>query len=248
MKSKTAILFVVTTLMVAGAAACLAYFHSIQRLGRPGVRTVPLGAGKMVEVLLPTNVPSYKCQTLPVTDIESNTLPADTCFGKMYYSGTDGFEASLSVVLMGTDRTSLHKPQFCLEGQGWHIDQAASSDETVSITEPVPYDLPVVKLIASKEFNINGQRVVKRGIYVYWFVADNALSASQSGFQRMWWMAEHLVRTGELQRWAYISYLTACDPGQEEQTFQRLKKLISETVPSYQLYPAARATVASAGK
>jgi hypothetical protein len=42
---------------------------------------------------------------------------------------------------------------------------------------------------------------------------------------------------GILQRWAYISYFAPCLPGQEEATFDRMKKLIAASVPEYQLPP-----------
>ena len=29
---------------------------------------------------------------------------------------------------MGMDRTSIHKPEFCLPGQGWRIDQKTTVD------------------------------------------------------------------------------------------------------------------------
>ena len=61
----------------------------------------------------------------------------------------------------------------------------------------------------------------------------------------MWWMARDLVRTGVLQRWAYVSYLAICDPGYEQETFERTKKLIADTVPGYQLYPKTAPAVAS---
>jgi hypothetical protein len=154
---------------------------------------------------------------------------------------------ALSVVLMGGDRTSLHKPQFCLEGQGYRIDQAASSEENIHIDRPYPYDLPVVKLLSTKEaVDANGRKQGWRGVYVYWFVADGAVSASVSGFERMWWMARELARTGVLQRWAYVSCLARCAPGQEEATFQRMKQLIAASVPDFQLTPSAPQTTASA--
>jgi hypothetical protein len=78
-----------------------------------------------------------------------------------------------------------------------------------------------------------------RGVYVYWYVADNMISAGTSGFQRMWWMARERLRTGVLQRWAYVTYFSACPPGQEEATFERMKKLIAATVPEFQLTPRA---------
>ena len=58
--------------------------------------------------------------------------------------------------------------------------------------------------------------------------------------QRMWWLARDLLRTGVLQRWAYISYFTVCAPGQEEATFARVEKLIAASVPEYQLPPVKR--------
>ncbi len=100
-------------------------------------------------------------------------LPQDTSFGQRLYRAPDGFQTSVSVVLMGSDRTSLHKTEFCLEGQGWRIDRSASKETTVPMDRPYAYDLPVMKFIATKEVTVNGQSVTARGIYVLWFVADN---------------------------------------------------------------------------
>ena len=147
----------------------------------------------------------------------------------------------MNVVLMGTDRTSLHKPQFCLDSQGWRIDSNASVETRVPLS-CYPFSLPVVKLAATKE--INGQLVPARAIYVYWYVADGAFSASATGFQRMFWMGWDLLRTGVLQRWAYISCLALCPPGQEDATFERIKKFITAAAPEMYLPPSrARAEV-----
>ena len=167
----------------------------------------------------------------------ANTLPADTSFGGRRYEAPDGFSMMLNVVLMGSDRTSLHKPQFCLEGQGWQIDPSASLATSVRIERPEDYELPVVRLVASREGGAEGQRQVIRCVYTYWFVADDALSASVSGFQRMWMMGSKLLRTGILQRWAYVSCLSVCKPGDEEPTFERMKQMIAAATPEFQLYP-----------
>ena len=139
----------------------------------------------------------------------------------------------LSVVLMGTDRTSIHKPQFCLSGSGFDIDDAESAPDTVRVESPHPYDLHVMKLVTSREDVVNGQPVKLRGIYVYWFVADHDLTADH--WTRMRKMAAHLLSTGELQRWAYVSCFTRCLPGQEEATYGRMKKFIAAAVPEFQL-------------
>ncbi len=75
-----------------------------------------------------------------------------------------------------------------------------------------------------------------RGIYVLWFVAGDDEYTGRH-WQRMWWMARDLLRTGVLQRWAAISYFAPCAPGQEDATFDRVKKLMVASVPEFQLVP-----------
>jgi hypothetical protein len=141
---------------------------------------------------------------------------------------------------MGTDRTSIHKPQYCLGGSGWKIDSADSQETTVPVERPQPYELPIIKLVSTRTIqNADGKPVTLRGVYVYWFVADGALSGNMSGRERMWWMAKHLLQTGVLQRWAYVSCFAVCLPGQEGATFERMKKFIAASVPEFQLTPKA---------
>jgi hypothetical protein len=169
---------------------------------------------------------------LPVFQIELDWLPKDTTFGRRLYKAPDGFAAMLSAVLMGSDRGSIHKPQICLVGQGWTIDQSEAT--SIRVNQPHPYDLPVMKLTASKVHESeNGERVVGRGIYVYWFVSKDQLTAHHG--ERMWWMARDLIRSGVLQRWAYVTCFAACLPGQEDATFERIKQLVASSVPEFQL-------------
>jgi len=86
---------------------------------------------------------------------------------------------------------------------------------------------------------VRARSVDAAGIYVYWYVADNALSASATGSDRMWSIARELVTTGVLQRWAYVAYFVMCNPGQEEQAYARLRQLISASTPDFQLVPKA---------
>jgi hypothetical protein len=238
MKPRTGTLFVIGFVMMAAAGAVLANFRSHQRLGNPGVRTHPLPNSIRLEVEVPEKVLDYQSEWVPVDPVSSNGLPADTSFGNRLYRAPDGFSPWIQVVLMGNDRTSLHKPQFCLEGQAWRIDPAASAETTVRIERPVAYDLPVVKLIANRETSDGSPPA--RLVYVYWYVADNAVSASVSGFERMWLMGKDLLKTGVLQRWAYVTCAAACAPGQEEVTFERLKRLIADAVPQLHRAPEAR--------
>ncbi len=231
------ILAVVVCLMIAGAGGVMARIKSSQKLGAPGVRTTAIVGSNRLKVEVPAGISGYTSEWMDVDDLTRQSLPKDTSFGQRRYTGSDGFETVANVVLMGGDRSSLHKPQFCLTGQGWVIDNDASSADVLPISEGGSYNLPVVKLVATKELNQNGQRVKYRGLYVYWYVADGVVSASTTGLQRMWWMATDLLRTGVLQRWAYVSYFSVCQPGQEEATFERMKSLIKVTVPKFQNPP-----------
>jgi len=230
------ILALVTVLLIAGTAGVIAKFKSIQRLGEPGVKTRPLPGSPNLEVILPEQLAGYTAELVPVDAIVTNVLPRDTSYGHCRYTSVDSnFTAQVNVVLMGTDRTSLHKPQFCLTGQGWAINK--TEVDKIAIEKPVAYDLPVIKLNVSGRFNQEGRTIEAGGVYVYWYVAEDAISASPSGTDRMWSIARELVTSGVLQRWAYIAYFTTCPPGQEEQAYARLKQLISVSTPEFQLVP-----------
>lgn len=233
------ILALVTVLMIGGTAGVIAKFKSVQRLGEPGVKTRPIPGSPNLEVALPERVLDYSSELLPVDAIVTNVLPRDTSYGqRRYTSAVDtNFSAQVTVVLMGTDRASLHKPQFCLTGAGWSINK--TEVDKISMKNPVVYDLPVIKLTVSGQFKIEGRLVQAHGVYVYWYVTDDAISAAPSGSDRMWSIARELITTGVLQRWAYVTYFAVCAPGGEEETYERLKKLISASVPEFQLTPKA---------
>lgn len=239
--------------LMAATAAFLHHWQNLQRLGEPGVRVV---SGEMRDtngvvvatnlVLLPERVMSMTSTQLPLSQVELNWLPADTTYGRRRYTDTNGFVADISVVLMGTDRTSIHQPQYCLTGQGWTIDR--SDRVEIPVDGPGKYDLEVLRLTASyPERRSDGTVRVWRGVYVYWFVADDQLTADHG--QRMWWMARDLLLHGVLQRWAYVSYFTICVPGQEDAAYARLERMIQASVPEFQRVPAgAAAGIRPAGK
>jgi hypothetical protein len=246
MNARKLILAVVALLLIGGTAGLLVRVKAKQTLGRPGVKTRALAGSKNLEVVLPEYVLDYTSEVIEQDKLVVKALPPDTSYGQRRYQAPDGFWAQVNVVLMGSDRTSHHKPQYCLEGAGWKIDAPASSRETVRLERPHEYDLPVMKILVTKQLEHNGQSQTVRGVYVYWFVAEDALSGDPTGFQRMWWMARELLTTGVLQRWAYVTYFAVCPPGEEQATFERLKKMIASSVPEFQLTPKPRENVMAA--
>jgi hypothetical protein len=233
MKGQKWIMFFTALALMVGSAGLLGLIHNNQKLGVPGVKTHPLQNSIRLAADLPAHVLDYTSQETEIDEMTFKGLPADTSFGHRRYRAPDGFGLDLRVVLMGYDRTSLHKPQFCLTCQGWQIDQTIET--TIAMDRPVKYDLPVIELIATR--TENGQRTAERAIFVYWYVADDGLSGSAVGLGRMWQIAEKMIRTGTLQRWAYVSCFTFCAPGREDATFDRIKQFLAASVPEFQLNP-----------
>jgi hypothetical protein len=257
MSLRSAKILMTVLLLVAGASGFLTRWRTTQKLGQPGVKVVaePIYDEKgnraaTNSAFLPEQVLDCSSEPVGLTRLELDWLPKDTTYGRRYYKSPDGFELLISIVLMGTDRTSIHKPQYCLTGQGWNINSSESGSASVRIERPHAYDLPVMKLMTTAyRDQPNGQKTVVRGIYVYWFVADGELTGDH--LQRMWWMARDLACTGTLQRWAYVGCFSTCLPGQEESTFERMKQFIAAAVPQFQLTagPAAMgAPLSSAGR
>ena len=238
------IIALVVLALIAGTAGLLANLRAHQKLGPPAVKTSPMPDPIRVQVELPERALDYESTNVPIEQIVLDILPKDTSFGQRLYSAPDNFQALINVVLMGRDRSSMHKPQICFEGQGWIINDNVSTETTVPIERPCAYNLPVMKLIANKVVSVNGQQTTYRQVYVYWFLAPNEITAKH--WQRMWWLARDLFRTGVLHRWAYISFRSICAPGQEDVTFERLKKLIAAAVPEFQLTPQPAGLRASA--
>ena len=231
--------FIAALVVIALAAGALVYFHAHQKLGMPGVKVVdvPLldtkgNPATKQSVPVPENIPGFHSEPIPMDQVTLNALPRDTIFGRRLYTTEDGFRGSGSVVLMGSDRTSIHKPEFCLPGSGWRIEKKET--DNIKIADPQPYNLPVMKWTVEQQVrDANGQPAIVRGLYVFWFVNDHEITREHSG--RMISIAKSMFTKGELERWAYASYLVMCVPGQEDATYERLKTLIAASVPQFQL-------------
>ena len=234
--------------IMAAAAAFLATQHSRQKLGTPGVRleTAPiyyvepppstnppaLITNSSSRVYLPSNVLDFRSRLMPISGQTVATLPKDTVFGHRIYAQSNGLQLDCQVVLMGADRSSIHKPQYCLKGSGFTWN--AAEPATVRISRPHSYDLPVMKMKLRRQTRDESGTVrADAGVFVYWFVADGELTASH--WDRMWWMARDMLKTGVLQRWAYVIVWAPCAPGAEDATFEGLKTFIADAVPELHL-------------
>ena len=250
MKKQSLLIFISTLALMALTAGLISYRKGHQRLGTPGVTVLPVPIhdpdGQIAgtnSVALPDTVLDFTSEVRPVEKIVLDWLPKDTIYGQRLYRDTNGLQISMGVVLMGADRTSIHKPEYCLKGSGWTIDDARTVYDEVPLAAGSG-TLPIRKMPISRPIKLpSGEVATLRGFYVYWFVADGQMTADHN--ERMRWMAKDLLLTGVLQRWAYISCLVVAPSGQEDATYRRLKEFIAEGAPRFQRLPAPATRVAS---
>jgi hypothetical protein len=236
MKHQKWLVFVVALGLMAGTAGALTWLRANQKLGKPGIKAMAIPGSVMMKIELPERVLDFTSTNMPEPEVVVGYLPKDTSYAGRLYTATNGLQINSTIILMGADRTSIHKPDYCLPGQGWSINEKTVVN--IPVAGPQNYQLPVAKWIIGNGYQTpDGQKHEVSGLYVFWFVADGEQTADN--YQRMWWLGRDLLRTGVLQRWAYVSFFSVCAPGQEEATFEQMKKLIAVTVPEFQFVPAS---------
>ena len=236
MKHQKWLVFVVALGLMAGTAGALTWLRANQKLGKPGIKAMAIPGSVMMKIELPERVLDFTSTNMPEPEVVVGYLPKDTSYAGRLYTATNGLQINSTIILMGADRTSIHKPDYCLPGQGWSINEKTVVN--IPVAGPQNYQLPVTKWIIGNVYQTpDGQKHEVSGLYVFWFVADGEQTADN--YQRMWWLGRDLLRTGVLQRWAYVSFFSVCAPGQEEATFEQMKKLIAVTVPEFQFVPAS---------
>lgn len=236
MKNQKWILFIVMLAMIAGSAVFLTGLRKNPHLGKPGIRAEPIPDCVNMKLELPAGVLDYISTNVPEPAVVLGYLPKDSSYVERHYESPDSpVPIEGTVVLMGTDRTSIHNADYCLVGQG--MGPFAKSIVNIPIAGTEPYTLPVSEWKVSGTFQRPGGENVKvNGVYVFWFVADG--DETPDHLKMMEKLAIHLLKSGVMERWAYISYFSACEPGQEDATFERMEKLIAASVPEFQLPPA----------
>jgi len=235
MKNQKWLILFVVLVLIAGTAGALTWLKGHQKLGQPGIKATPIPGSVAMNIDLPANVLDFTSTNVPESEVELGYFPKDTSYVQRWYTSPDDLSGiSATIVLMGADRTSIHRPEYCLVGQGFTCDEKTVVD--IPVEGPQPYALPVSKWKVSRLVEKPGGQTAKlSGVYVFWFVADNERTTGNVQFQC--YLVRDLLLKGILQRWAYISYFSVCWPGQEEATFARMKRLIAASVPEFQSPP-----------
>jgi len=239
MKRSQWLVLLVALALMAGTAAALTRIKTHQKLGLPGVRATSIPGSLNMKLELPAAVLDFTSTNVPEPEVVLSYLPQDTSYvERCYTTPDDPSPIYATIILMGTDRTSIHRPEYCLLGQGWNIDR--KTVVKVPIAGAVPYELPVMKWEISKLVETaDGRKQMLYGLYVFWFVADNDQVTDNVHLQ--YHMVKDLLLSGVLQRWAYISYFSyTLLPEQVDALSDKMQRLIAASVPAYQLPPGRR--------
>lgn len=196
----------------------LAHLGSLAARGRVGVALTADGKD-------PADLPAFVGtewigRRAEVTAVEREVLPPDTGFSRRNYIAVAGGRHAVfvSVVLSGRDRTSIHRPELCLVGQGWTI----RGEGKHIFNGGVP-----ATLLRTTRTEARGGREVP-ALVAYWFVNGDRVVASH--WERFFWDAWNRLRHGRADRWAYV--LVQADMGDgEAAALARMQAVLDGVLP-----------------
>jgi exosortase len=174
-------------------------------------------------------------QEVPVSTVERDTLPPDTGYSrKNYISVQDRTrQVFVSIVLSGRDRTSIHRPEICLVGQGSTIRGRFEHVFRYPGAERALMPATVLR-VQHEAVSARGGRVTVPSVVAYWFVGRDRVVATH--WERMLWGALDRLRHLQNQRWAYVLLQTSAFDG-DAAALARLQAVLDQILPTFEKRP-----------
>lgn len=204
-------------------------------------------AGVIME--LPAGAGRFLGEAVEPDKAEREFLPADTQMVKMRYRSPGSAEsrdmANVTLVLAGAERRSIHRPEVCLDGQGWTL-----LDSRILPIEIRPgVTLEVKDLLIERQITrLGGAKATLQAHYLYWFVGTDVTTPSNA--VRIWLSNWDNISRNVNHRWAYPSvtlwvtdHLDPKESGQRRRdsatTIKLAEELIRTLAPRFQksLFP-----------
>lgn len=142
-------------------------------------------------VYLPEEAPESLCPVhgvslsetleIPIDFVTRKVLPPGTRFLRRWYRGAATAhtlpDVNVTVIISGSDKRSIHRPERCLQAQGWQI---LSRDRwAVARTPSGPRDLTVTRLVVRHVWlTQEGNKAERKDVVFYWFRGHNHLTGS----------------------------------------------------------------------
>jgi hypothetical protein len=172
-----------------------------------------------------------------VSAVERELLPADTGYARKEYVSVADVRKRvfLSLVLSGRDRTSIHRPELCLVGQGWTIE--GTSIHAFAPAGRASPSFAATLLHVRREVRTPRGAVVVPQLVTYWFIGGDRIVASH--WKRLAWDAWNRVVHGRVDRWAYVLLQTDASDG-EAAALGRMQAVLDQTLPVFMPSAAER--------
>jgi EpsI family protein len=229
---RTPLVVALMAILVAGGAAWL---DTRQHESVAGVRLTEGGDA-------PAELPSFlgtewAGREAAVSAVEREMLPADTGYSRKNYVSVADLrrQVFVSVVLSGRDRTSIHRPEICLVGQGWTVSSRARQEFRVG-EEAVPATLLRIEHAA---MDAKGASVTVRSLLAYFFVSDSGVVPTHAGMQ--WQDVLSRLRHLRAERWAYIVVQSVVNDGDEAAALARMQQVVAGVWPGIRVTGPAQA-------
>jgi hypothetical protein len=225
-----------TGIVIALLAVEMVFLHRIAHLPPRGGVGVVLATDGLNPVELPAFLGTeWIGQRAEVSAVEREILPPDTGFSRKNYAFVSDRtrDVFLSIVLSGRDRTSIHRPELCLAGQGWTIEGTAQQvfravNESAQTTTD---DFPATVLRVRREIPSPKGKIVVPQLVAYWFVGSEVVVASN--WQRFLHDASNRVLRARSDRWAYVLMQTDARDG-EAAALARMQTVLNGTLSAFQ--------------
>ncbi len=188
---------------------------------------------------LPEEIEGCTSEERELSDAEKDILPPDTTKVSRTYLENSQTEdlaryrsLSATLILAGADKRSLHKPEICLNSQGW----------TLVKSEPVMLEtkggnLEVMHLHLKRQVKSEtDEPKFQRAHYVYWWVARHESTPYSN--KRLLISSYNNVFKNVNDRWGYPSIMIMADErygdAGNEESIERAYAFIKEYAPSFQ--------------
>ena len=218
----------VVCVMAVGAVIFLARLASLPPRGQVGVR---LAADGQNPVELPAFLGTdWIGRRTEVTAAEHAVLPPDTGFSRREYVNLANPQQRvfLSIVLSGRDRSSIHRPELCVVGQGWTI--RAVTEHGFSAAGRSPGTFPATVLHVQRAVQTPRGAVLVPQLIVYWFVGGDTVEPTY--WKRLARDAWNRVVHARADRWAYVLMQSDARDG-DAAALDRMQVVLDQTLPVF---------------
>ncbi|AWI08637.1 exosortase/archaeosortase family protein [Ereboglobus luteus] len=211
----------------AGAAFATARLDTVAVRGTAGVRLASDGVNPApLPVFLGTK---WGGRDVEVSAVERELLPPDTGFARKNYarlSNPQREQVFFSIVLSERDRTSIHRPEVCLVGQGWRIK--GRGRERFALPDGGTLDATLLRIEREVVLADSKTTATIPAVFAYWFAGSDGTEASHAGML-LRGATDRLLHL-RADRWAYVVAQSLALDG-EEAARARIAEVIALSWP-----------------